>query len=111
MTLGAYDASCGDRECEACDPPQAVQMPERIVGCRCEPLPERDQPHSIGCRMKRAPIEAALVAVAHGRAYTVEHFGFSLSGKYVGHVPADEYDRAVDALVAWVDSHLRVRGR
>lgn len=89
-----------------------VAMPERIVGCRCEPLPEDDQPHSIGCRAQRMPVDAALEIVAHGRAYTVEHFGFSESGKFVGHTPVEEYERALDSLVAYVDSIRRAkRGR
>lgn len=48
--------------------------------------------------MSEMSVQDALRIVREGRAYTVEHFGFSKTS-YVGHTPSNEYDRAVDRLV------------
>lgn len=40
--------------------------------------------------------------VKEARAYTVEHFGFSKTS-FVGHMPSNDFDAAVDHIVAFAD--------
>lgn len=40
--------------------------------------------------------------VREARAYTVEHFGFSKTS-FVGHMPSNDYDAAIDHIVAFAD--------
>lgn len=47
-------------------------------------------------------VREALNVVAEGRAYTREHFPVGNPDKYVGHHRADDFDAAIDVLVAWV---------
>lgn len=43
-------------------------------------------------------LDEALSIVSEGRAYTVEHYGFT-KDKFVGHFKAETYERAVDLVV------------
>lgn len=47
-------------------------------------------------------LPADITAVKEARAYTIEHFGFS-KRSFVGHMQADDFDKAVDHVIDFAD--------
>jgi hypothetical protein len=50
--------------------------------------------------MDREQLRRAWLVVNEGRDYTREHFPNGSAGRFVGRLPAEEYDQALDLLLA-----------
>jgi hypothetical protein len=54
----------------------------------------------MGVLMDHEQLRRAWTVVMEGRDYTREHFPNGSAGKFVGRLPAEEYDAALDLLLA-----------
>lgn len=52
--------------------------------------------------MGKLGLREAIVIVGQGRAYQRENYPVGHPGKFVGHIPAERYDEALDLILAEV---------